>query len=839
MNTVFISRASQPIDALIKELQSSSQQGLTATQVVELLKKYGLNQPHERQIHWWDILFHQVASLFFLLFCTIAVLFMLLGQWSDASIILLLIGINLIIGFYQEYKASRTVKLLRSYIEKTAMVVRDGKKQTIAVHDLVPGDIVLLKQGDIVPADLRLITEDGLVVDESVLTGESAPVKKRVELQEQVTDLFNAFNLVFTGTTVNQGSAIGIVFATGNSSVFGALVERSGYQSWHQSTIEKGVIQLSRIIVLVSIVTLVAIFIANIAIKGYANISIMRLLMFCAALMISIIPEALPLVVIFNLSRSVRHLLGLGVIVKRLSAIEDMGAMEVLCADKTGTLTERNLKLHAVIAPQEQQLLTYTVASLLPQLTGQAGFEGAIEQYITASAPALFSQIPQEYTYHDSVPFDPQHRRTMTLVQEKKSGEYIAIVRGSFENIAALCAQGAADFEKQSKEEGAQARRVLAIAIKRMAQAPQELAHEDQGYTMIGLLSFADPIVKGAAEVIQKAHGLGMRIKIISGDAPEVCAAIATSLHLIESIDQVVTGPMLAAASLEEREKLIDEHAVFARILPNQKAEIVETVKRTKIVGYMGDGLNDLPSLEMAHVAIVVKGCPDVVREAGDIILQKSSLHAVVQGIKEGRTVLANTLKYIQIVLASNFGNFYTIAICSLFIQEVPLLPIQILLLNFLGDFPMITIGTSTPDSKEIQHPHYYNIRQTMTVAVIFGLISSVFDFIFFSYFMRKPEAVLHTGWFIENVVTQMLFIIAMMSHRPLLQSPLPSASLLGSIVAVLGATFFLTYSPIGQQLFLFAPVAVSSLLFIGAISLLFLIAVELVKYGYYRQHRN
>jgi Mg2+-importing ATPase len=831
---LFKEYALKTADAIIAQLGSGLTQGLSTETVTAKLAEFGHNEQHEKESSWWHIVWHHATSMFVILFCMIDILFLVLGEWSNAFIVLLLIIINICVGCYQEFKASKTIKLLKKYIENVSCVLRDGKKVEVSTSALVPGDIVFLKVGDIVPADTRILKEHNLMIDEALITGESVPIKKTDKVIEHEPDLFKAFNIAFTGTLVVEGEATGIVFATAKNTIFGSLVQHS-YRSWQESTLEKAVIQLSKFIFILSIISLVCIGVGNIVVKGYAGFNVIEMLVFATALMICLVPEALPIVVTFNLSLCVRRLIKMNVVVKRLSALEDFGAVEILCVDKTGTLTEHKLKVVNTFGPDADTLRLYSGFSLLAQNHQTTNsFEIGIEEYLVVQYPALIEQATNEYEFVAGSPFDPARRRSGVLVKRKNSDEYLYVVRGAYEIMENVCFPADAQASAWIAQEGKKGNRTLGVAAKKLTYIPDDLIKEEHNFTLIGLLAFSDPIKRTASVAIDQARNLGIQIKVISGDAPEVCGAVAHELLLVDDPTKVVTSKMLEQASHEEKEILITEGAVFSRVLPDQKAEIVQILKRDKRVAFMGDGLNDLPALMSADVALVVQGCPDVVREAGDIVLLNRSLLSVIQAIKEGRTVLANTMKYIKTTFSPSFGHFYALTIASLFVKYVPMRAIQILLLNFFSDFPMIALATDTVEPDELSRPQQYNLKNILFISVILGLVSMIFDFICFSYFMKKSEAALQTGWFMETMLTEIFFIFSIRSKKPFYQAKRPSLPLMISSILVIIGTIIVPYTAVGQNLFYFVGLDSGSLSFVFGLVLVYFLCVEMIKYLYY-----
>lgn len=835
----FVTYAQTAIGEIVEKLGSSLAHGLSSEQVQEGLARYGRNEHKERPVYWWDILFRQMATVFIGLFVVIAGFFFVLGERTNALIVFMLIIINVGVGFYQEFKASKTIHLLKKYIQVFATVLRDQKREEIQAAELVPGDIIFLKAGDIVPADTRIFEELDFIIDESVLTGESAPLKKTGQtIIGETPDLFKAYNIAFAGTTVVKGRAKGIVFGTGARTTFGAQFSKS-YGAWRESILEKGVMQLSTFVIKLTFLTLGLTVGANLLLKGAHSTVLVDVILFAVALMVTAIPEALPIVVTFNLSRAVRRLLKIHVIVKRLSAVEDLGALDVLCVDKTGTLTENTLDLVNTYAADKDSLLFTMGLTLLPGgVKNVKGFDAALEQYVMHHNEVLLDTIRSNYLHHNNIPFDPTRRRTLLLAEKKDHASSILVVRGSYEDVAKTCdaIPNKTIVEQWIHDEGIKGRRIIALASRELVHLSPSLLDDEHDLVFVGLLSFVDPIKKTARDAITQAQELGVSIKVISGDAPEVCGAVAFELGLIDNPQRVMTGVQLAQVPESERDSIIHGTTVFARVLPDQKAAIIQSLQIKHTVGYLGDGINDLSALSVANVALVVQGCADVVRESGDIILTHKSLLAIIQGIREGRIILANTMKYIKTTISANFGNFYAVAIASLFVAFMPMLPIQILLLNFLSDFPMIALATDTVDAYELSKPKRYDINSILFIAIILGIVSTIFDFSCFAYFWRFSPVTLQTGWFIESVLTEIVFIFSIRSIVPFYKAQRPSFILmLGGLFAAF-VTVVLPYTTFGQRVFHFTPLTMSNIGVIAGIVVLYFGATELVKYSYYRR---
>lgn len=826
--------SNQTAQSIAQQLHSSLENGIAVSSLEERYAQYGKNVFEEHTQTWLSILYRQSSSLYMLLFYFVVILFLLIGEYSNAVVILMLIVINISVGFYQEFRASQALTLIKKYIEPMSTVIRDGKSITIASSELVPGDIVVLATGKIAQADMRIIEAHNLVLDESVFSGESAPVSKTPDIptnQEQTT-VFTASNIIFAGTSVISGEGKGVVFATGKSSAFGMFT--SSLAVTHQSSIEKGTLDIGRFIFKLIIITTICIFVANIFIKGWSTISIMKLLIFSIALALSAIPEALPIIITFALSRGVSRLIKEQVVVKRISSIEDLGGIELLCVDKTGTLTENVMTLAETFPANNPDLLLYGGLTVAPEnVANERGFDAALWQKI----PQPIRDQVASFTRIRELPFDSIRRRNTVFVKDRNNTTYI-ITRGSPDDVFKNCTQPIdaklTDWVRAQDENG---RRVLTVAIKKTSSQAEQLTQEESNLQAIGALSFVDPILKSSFDAVSQAKKLGVILKIISGDTPAVCKAVAVELKLITKDDQVVTGAMLEKMKQSEKEELIRSTTVFSRILPQQKAEIIQTLRHEHTVGYLGDGINDVPGLEVADVSLAVYGCADIVREVADIILLKKSLHAIINGIKEGRIIVANTMKYITATISVNLGNFFALAVSSLFLPYVPLLPVQILLINILVDFPLLGISTDNVDPAELQSPKQYTVNSILFLAAILAVLSNFFDAFFLAYFYRMPAAILQTSWFIENILTENAFILSIRSKKFFLQSQRPSLLLLIAVFATAAVAITLPETSFGQHYFSFVSVGFTNMIVILLLTITYFITTETIKTLYFRRN--
>jgi len=832
--------SSKDISEILHEFGSSLDMGLNHTAIVKLQEKFGLNKIQIKESTGWYIFFRQFKSAFVYLLLGAMVITVALGELVDAIMIFLFLLIDIGLGFYQEYSSEKTAQLLNKYALPRATVLRGGKIQRIIADQLVPGDIIFLETGDKVPADVRLIQQNNLNIDETVLTGESVPVFKKADNLKSIPNSYHqALNLAFSGTDVLKGNAKAVVLATGKNTAFGKIATLTG-ESRKVSDFEKGISRFSKFILKLVGITLLVVFMAHLLISRN-GVSIFELIIFSIALTVTVIPEALPVVTTFSLSRGAHRLAKKEVIVKRLSAIEDLGGIEILCSDKTGTLTENKLKIAKLYSFGSEDLIW------LANLASSFELEQKIEPFDIALEKGLNSEQKKEIKKAKKIieePFDPKTRKNIVLVDSGNSR--LLIERGACEAIISRC-QG---LDKKTKvninswveKEGQQGHRVIAVAYKKISSEQKDynitqLQNEDLLFA--GAISFVDPIKQSAFMAVKKAKQLGVRLLIITGDSPEVAGAVAKEIELIDSADKVLTGEEWQKASHAQKERYLIEYSVFARVSPEEKFDIINALRAKYALGFLGEGINDAPALKIAGVALVVDSAADIAREAADIILLNKNLGVVIDGIQEGRQVFANTTKYIKSTLASNFGNFFAIASASLVIDFLPMLPIQILLVNLFSDTPMISISTDNVDKEELKSPKKYEAKEIIIVAIILGLISTIFDFIFFGLYYRISPEVLQTNWFIGSILTELVLIFSIRTKSFFLKSSRPSKSLIYLSIITFILTISLPFTVFGQKIFKFTPPSARHLVSILSLVVVYFIISETVKLLYYKSEHG
>lgn len=829
--------AMKDVSQVLLELQTSHS-GLSSASAEERLRLSGSNTFDTNSFSLFEMVKRRFHSSFLYLLLGAGGLSYFLGDHIEAGLILVFIFLNIGLEMYQEYRGEKATKLLKQYLILHSRVRRGGEVIKIPSEQIVSGDIILLEAGDRLPADIRLLECFGLMTDESVLTGESLAVSKKTDRLKSVSlEMFEANNIGFAGTIVTAGRGEGVVFATASSTALGDI-STLVTEAKHETGFERNIASFSRFIVKFVVITLVLVFVANIFIKGDA-VNIPELLIFSLVLAVSVIPEALPAIVTIALSRGALRLAKKKVIIKRLSAIEDLGSIEILCTDKTGTLTENILSVSEVLSLDVPKCLRLASLSSLETPASDQVFHDAFDIALWKHLPAKEKSIIASVKRIDTIPFDPERRRNSVLIQEENKEREI-IVRGAPEEVLRLSknidAFTGEKYFKWMEERGRKGERVLAVARRSFPLQGKYTLYEEQQLECIGLISFVDPLKATTKETLKKAKALQVQVKILTGDSKEVAGAVGYAVGLISHKEDVVTGKEFAEMNYEEKRKAVFSSSVFARISPREKYEIIKILEEKYEVGFLGEGINDAPALKIADVGLVVSGASDVARGTADVILLEKSLETVIDGIKEGRIIFANILKYLKITLTSNFGNFYSVALASLFLPFVPLLPVQILLLDLLSDFPMVAIATDTVDTRDLKQPKNYRVHSVILMATIFGVVSSVFDFILFGKFFKSDPAMLQTAWFLLSIATEVILIFSFRTYLPFFRSRrIPSLLLLLS-VGVVCFSFILPFSSFGQAVFLFVRPTLQMMQTVVFLIIGYFVMTEIVKH-FYEEH--
>lgn len=831
------------LEALFASFRTS-REGLSVEEARARLERFGPNELPSRGVSAWRVAFRQFRSPMAYLLAVAAAVSLAFGGHADGITIAVILLINAAIGFWQEYRSEQAVAKLRERLSPRARVRRGGTVVTVDRRALVPGDLVLLAPGDTVPADLRLTVTDGLNVDESALTGESVPAAKDAAALA-APGRERAPNMAQMMTRVTSGYGEGVVAATGPATALGAIA-RLTEETPRVSGFERNLQAFSAFILKAVGLVLGVVFLVNVFLKGESQF--VPQFLFAAALAVSVVPEALPAVSSFTLARGASRLAKRHVVVKRLSAIEDLGHMEVLCTDKTGTLTEGLMTVAEVRAPDRVAALRLALAVAAEEDLRKADpspktFDAAV---VTAAGPQAV-KAALGWKRLRFVPFDPSRRR-VAAVFDDGAGPCLAVLGAPEEVLARstsrlgpggteapLLPRQALAVREAVRAEGLLGRRVLALAVRPLARGESAAEAEERGLTYVGTLSFVDPIKETAREAVLAAAALNVRVKILTGDSPEVAGAVGVQAGVLASADDVVTGEELEAASPEAFEKLAFGRHVFARVTPEQKFRLIQALERRVQVGFLGEGINDAPALKAANVALAVDHASDVAREAADIILLRKDLRVIVDGVREGRAIFTNIVKYVKYTLIGNFGNFIAVALVSLLIDELPMLPIQLLLVNLLTDLPLVSVAADSVDADEVRRPMRFDLRELAFIAVFLGLVSSFFDIAYYALNRGEGTDAVRTLWFLFSVLTEIALIYAIRTRGPFWKAARPPLAMTALGLVTAAAALAATFLPSVRDAFRFVPPTAAQLWGVVALAAAYFAVTESVKLTYVR----
>jgi Mg2+-importing ATPase len=738
------------------------------------------------------VLFRQFKNPIFVILVACAAVAGFFGQPDQSVVILAMIVIAVALGFYNEYKAEKTVQDLRQAVSIKAVVTREGKSSQIDSKLLVPGDLVSVYVGDLVPADMRIVKLKDLEADEATFTGESFPVEKtadRLDVQNPTPQQLT--NYLFMGSVVVHGSAQGVVVSTGKNSKLGSI-SGSLTRSHPETEFQKGVKSYGNMLLGFTLVLAVSIFSINAAI-GH---DLVWSLTFSLAIAVGLVPELMPAIVTISLSQGARRMANVKAVVKRLVSIEDFGNMNVLCTDKTGTLTEGKIVLKDVYPFGEEKdprLLTYSMlcnAAVLGEKIVGNPMDVAIWEYAVKSD---IQNSVEPYTKVDEIPFDYQ-RRMMSVVV-KKNGKCTLISKGAPESVFSKCkhadvsgrTESIADVQKVINDKfyslSELGYRLLAVASRSTESKTSYSVEDEKDLTLLGFLIFTDPPKKDAHEAINKLNDMGVAVKILTGDNELVAKTICEDLKI--PVKKLVVGSDLMQMSWNEIKAAVEEATIFARITPEQKLDIIKALKANKnVVGFLGDGVNDAPALYEADVGISVDTAVDVAKEAADIVLLEKDLLVLANGINEGRKIFGNTMKYILMGTSSNFGNMLSAAAASVFLPFPPMLASQILFMNLLYDVSNMTLPTDNVDDEYVKSPKRWDMSFVRKYTLFFGPFSSLYDFLTFGIMLfvfgasaaalpgATDAVILHAqglfqaGWFVESFWTEVLVMFVIRTRR-------------------------------------------------------------------------
>ncbi|MCF3933747.1 magnesium-translocating P-type ATPase [Acuticoccus sp. M5D2P5] len=817
----------------------SGPDGLTATEAAARLARTGANALRPGSgTGLLGLALRQVANPVMLVLVGAALVSSALRQWIDAAIILTIVIGSALLGLVQEHRASRAVARLKARLALKASVMRDGRVAEIASSAIVPGDVVLLSAGSLVPADGLILEAADLFVIQSALTGEPEAARKYPGPVAATAGLAERTDAVFTGTSVRSGTGRFLAVATGEATEYAAIAGRLRLAA-PETEFARGLRRYGDLLTRVMLVMVLVVFAANVFLERPPIDS----LLFAIALAVGMSPELLPAVVSVTLASGARRMAARGVIVRRLDAIENLGSMEILCTDKTGTLTRGVMAVEAALdpdgAPSDRVLrLAILNASL------QAGLANPLDDALVERGRTAGIDI-SGYEKVDEVPYDFTRRRLSVVVTDG-THETVMLTKGALREVLDVCAtlrtadgcvpidaarRGA--IEALFADRSAAGLRVLGVASRPLPAAARVHRTDETMMTFEGFLTFLDPPKTGARETLAALAARGVATKVITGDNRLVARHIAEAVGL--SVHRVVTGRDLAALREEALWRVAEDVDVFAEIDPAQKERIILALRRGgHVVGYLGDGINDAPALHAADVGISVDSAVDVAREAADFVLLQPDLAVLAEGIAEGRRTFGNTLKYISITTSANLGNMVSMALASLVLPFLPLLVKQILLNNFLSDFPGMAIASDRVDPEVLAAPHRWDMGKVTRVMLVFGLVSSAFDVLTFWLLLGPFEAdaaLFRTGWFVESTLTALLIVYVIRTWRPAWASQ-PGRLLSASTAAVAAFALAIPYLP-GADLMGFVPLPWPLVMSLLAVTALYVAASEMAKWWF------
>ena len=831
----------------------STSSGLTQEEAARRLANSGPNEiASERPVSRARRLLHALRNPLVILLSVLAALSLGSGDVRSASVIALMIVLGVALRFVQEARADASAAALRAMIHVTVEVRRDGEPREIPLRDVVPGDVVIVAAGDMIPADVRLLTARDLFVSQSSLTGESLPVEKSetVLVDTSTRPALERANLCFLGTSVQSGTATAVVVRTGGATLFGNIAQHVTAEP-PPSAFDRGVSRFTWLMIGFMAVMVPLVFIIN----GLTKHDWKEAFFFSLAVAVGLTPEMLPMIVSVCLSKGAVAMARKKAIVKRLDAIQDVGAMDILCTDKTGTLTMDTVILERYCDAQGHESSRVLLDALLISQM-QTGLKSALDLAVLQHGPRHPELHLEQYRKVDEIPFDFS-RRMMSVVVASGEADLRLLVKGAPEEVLKRCTsfeiEGASfpveaghtdALHEQYDGLSAQGFRVLAVAHRSVSPKPAFTPADERDLTLAGYVAFLDPPKETAGPAIAALAASGIRVKVLTGDNELVTRAVCARVRLDMPTDTVLLGAAVEKMTDAELQGSVESTAIFARLAPEDKARIIRALQaRGHVVGFLGDGINDAPALRAADVGISVDGGVDVAREAADIILLEKSLMILQDGVLEGRKVFSNILKYVRMGASSNFGNMFSVLGASALLPFVPMAPIQVLMNNLLYDCSQVPIPTDNVDPEQIAHPRPWDIGEIGRYILMIGPLSSIFDYttyaiMWFVFAARTPAhaALFQTGWFVESLMTQTLIIHVIRTNKiPFLQSR-ASWPLIATTVAVMAAGLWLPISPLAAALgFVALPGAYWPLL---ALTLLLYVSVtQMAKMLLIRRH--
>ena len=806
----FIEIGSKNIEEILDNLKTT-QNGLDDKNYQERYKIYGPNRIIFFKVDLLEIIKRNLFN-FFNIFLFIAGLLSLIVKGAEIEVLLIffLLIFSILISILQDYRANKFSEKLLSYFNNYAFVKRNNEWKKVNAEDLVPGDYIKVTQGYLIPADIRILKAKDALVDESILTGESEPIVKSEKFIE------NTFsNIGFMGTTLIKGEIEGIIFATGKESYFGSIAHKT-LKIEKQSAYQKIISDFTKNISLIVVISMIFILLIKLLKGNYHNIH--ELIIFTIVVSVAVIPEFLPAMTILTLSIIALRLAKSGLIVKRMSAIEDLGAIEILCTDKTGTITTNQLTLKKIISEDEKEFIKYFIADYF--FTKEISpYEKAIIHQYQSIIEKINKELNENYKLIEETEFDPIKRVKKFII--KKDNENFEIMKGAPEEIIKVT--GESEWLEIFKNQDNLGLRTLALSLNKK---------------ILGIASFTDPLKNSAISAIDLTKKLNVEVKILTGDSQNVAKAVALRLGLIEENEKVVTGEDIRNLNDEELEKIVKNARVFARVLPEDKLKIIEILQKKKFVGFLGEGINDAPALKIANLAIAVDNATDIVKQEADIILKEKDLNTIVNGIYEGRKSLENIGKYIKHTMSDNFSNFISIAALTLFLTFIPLTPIQVLLTNLITDIPLIAFAHDNVKLKEIRRPITLSSFYLILLLIILGFIEAIVNIVGYLIVKHQNISIIRTYIFLLTTFTGLFTAFSIRTKNWLFLSR-PSKMLVFCIIISFLSSLILIYFPPLAKIFDFHYLDIDKLFSILILLIISLIIMELIKKIFYKKFPN
>ncbi len=824
--------------------QSTRTNGLSEAEAAHRLSLYGPNQATaDKGWRFFNELIKQVTNPLVITLVIVAIFSFFFGEPVSALIIIVMALIGIVLSFVQEFRAQKNAEKLKAMVHIQAEVIRDGKAIKVPLREIVPGDIVTLSAGNMIPADLKIISAKDLFLNQATLNGESFPVEKWCEVKNQKPqNVYELDTIAMMGASVVSGTGLGVVIATGKNTEFGKVTKDLADRE-PETAFDKGIRQFTWLMIKLIFVLMTFIFVINALFKG----NFVDSLLFSLAVAVGLTPEMLPMIVTVNLSRGAQKMAKKMVIIKRLDAIQNFGAMDILCTDKTGTLTMDEIVLikHCDINGEENESI---LKDAYLNSTHQSGMNNLLDKAIIKHHKFDINKIKKI----DEIPFDFERRLVSVVV--KINQEARLITKGAPEELVKHCTHyelgdrkykldkvGLAKLKKQFETFSSDGFRVLGVAYKDVDKDQTTFSKTDEDNLIFrGFAAFLDPPKKSTREAIDKLEALGIKLKILSGDNELVTEKICKDVGL-DGIG-VITGPEIDKYNDEELVKIVEVNVIFARMMPLQKERIVRALQRgSHIVGFLGDGINDAPALKAADVGISVDNGADIAKETADIILLKKSLLVLADCVKEGRKTFANTMKYIKMGASSNFGNMLSMTGASILLPFLPMLPSQILLNNFLYDISQVTLPSDNVDDDYLLKPRPWHIGFIKKFIIIIGPISSIFDFMtygmmWFLFNGAANPALFRTGWFVESLLTQTMVIYVIRTNKiPFLQSR-PSRAVIIATLSIVAIGCIIPFTPLAHW-FQFAPLPILYFVLLFTMGFIYLVLTQCLKMLFIRKY--